>query len=352
MSSFAIQISSPDRLNKFFNVMQFFSKIGKYIILEVDDDTLVLRTLNDAKSAFSSVEFEKREFFDEFELESDQNSRVFACKLLIRPLVVILRKAKKMQSLRIFNSNGDGAECELVFVLVCDTGIRRCHRFMYQTCDIVSAMFSDNNCNRLRVMPKVLTQLFGHIAKSLEVEVDVSPEQFKMKSFHQQSVSDALSKKQSPHTLTSEMCVSPEEFDVYEFKYSQKTAELAFCCKELKAILWLCDTCDIPDLNIYFTEGGSPVKFTCEDRSMSCNLIMATLEPCKGIEKDDGYVSSASPNQYKQQSGNAASVEGDQDHTASRMEDTSQTATSRLHRTIMGDQSSDDSDTDTQDGNM
>ena len=44
--------------------------------------------------------------------------------------------------------------------LAARTGIRRRHRFIYQSCDIVSAMFDDTACNCLRVMPKVRNSNF------------------------------------------------------------------------------------------------------------------------------------------------------------------------------------------------
>ena len=181
------------------------------------------------------------EFFNNFELKEDDSQelgQIFACKLLIRPLVVILRKAKKMHSLRMFNDVNTEGEHELTFVISCEygaffavlsrsttnyiiftiivmmllslqltiatvvslyvsiigcivsvapssaiitspslsrslyvtvsstlllkpSGIRRRHRFIYQACDIVSAMFDDEVCNRLRVMPKVLCMRCG-----------------------------------------------------------------------------------------------------------------------------------------------------------------------------------------------
>mmetsp|Transcript_18054 Transcript_18054/g.30203 ORF Transcript_18054/g.30203 Transcript_18054/m.30203 type:complete len:395 (-) Transcript_18054:176-1360(-) len=287
-TSFNLEMSGNVNLTKFSVVLQFFSKIGKYLILEVDDEAIIMRTLNDAKSAFASVEFDKNDFFDHFELQEgvgQEKGQIFTCKLLIRPLCVILRKAKKMQSLKMFNDINENGEYELVFMMSCENGIRRRHRFIYQTCDVVSAMFDDDDCNRFRVMPKVLTQLFGHIAKSIEVAVAVAPDQFKMKSFHQDTVGDnsSLAARQQPrHTMSSEMCVDPEEFDLYEFRYSDEPQELAFCCKELRAILWLCEAYEIPDLTFLFTEGGSPVKFVCEDSSITCHLVMATLEPRRG----------------------------------------------------------------------
>jgi hypothetical protein len=151
------------------------------------------------------------DFFDNFHLEEgsgQQKGQVFTCKLLIRPLCVILRKAKKMHSLKIFNDINVNGEHELVFVMSCEygmyvciytfvcvqyvctgvciygdwsegiltdvvyitltkyaciilwsfliEGIRRRHRFIYQSCDVVSAMFDDEICNHLRVMPKVI----------------------------------------------------------------------------------------------------------------------------------------------------------------------------------------------------
>ena len=43
-----------------------------------------------------------------------------------------------------------------------------------------------------------------------------------------------MNRQQKLHMMTSEMCVDPDEFDLYEFRFSNEPQELAFCCKEVR----------------------------------------------------------------------------------------------------------------------
>lgn len=50
---------SQHNLKTFAQALQCLAKIGKELFLEVDDNQMVMRTLNDAKSAFSAFYFKR-----------------------------------------------------------------------------------------------------------------------------------------------------------------------------------------------------------------------------------------------------------------------------------------------------
>jgi hypothetical protein len=64
---------------KTFNAgLHLLQKIGKDIIFEVEESVLTLRALNDTKSSFLAIEYDKN-FFDDYELSTETS---FSCKLM------------------------------------------------------------------------------------------------------------------------------------------------------------------------------------------------------------------------------------------------------------------------------
>ena len=71
-------------------------QVGKELLIEGTPDRLVLRTLNDSKSAYAAV-FLHREFFEHFRSEAGQTDREgqeipsVACKILLKAVHNLLR---------------------------------------------------------------------------------------------------------------------------------------------------------------------------------------------------------------------------------------------------------------------
>lgn len=61
--------------------LHLLQKVGKELIIETENGTLTFRSLNDSKSAFTSVEFDK-DFFEKFSTASGGVS--FSCKVAIK----------------------------------------------------------------------------------------------------------------------------------------------------------------------------------------------------------------------------------------------------------------------------
>lgn len=104
----------PKAIKAFATAIQALSKIGKDLFIEADSEQVVLRALNDSKSAFSAVylgavsllmwlcfcrrlllrnvvHFHTQEdFFDDFACGRDDGSP-FTCKLLLRAVLGVLK---------------------------------------------------------------------------------------------------------------------------------------------------------------------------------------------------------------------------------------------------------------------
>ena len=73
-----VDASNIKTLSATFHLLQ---KIGKDVIIEVEQAILTLRALNDNRSAFAAIEFDSN-FFDHFILVN--KNQAFACKLSIK----------------------------------------------------------------------------------------------------------------------------------------------------------------------------------------------------------------------------------------------------------------------------
>ena len=61
--------------------LHLLQKVGKELIIETENGILIFRSLNDTKSAFTSVEFDKG-FFENFTTASRADN--FSCKVAIK----------------------------------------------------------------------------------------------------------------------------------------------------------------------------------------------------------------------------------------------------------------------------
>lgn len=71
---------SQQQLKIFSSLVKCYSKIGQYMHFETTESSLTLRTLNDAKSAFTSFSLPPA-FFDSFETNPSSNLK---CKVLLK----------------------------------------------------------------------------------------------------------------------------------------------------------------------------------------------------------------------------------------------------------------------------
>lgn len=85
--SFSAKICNV-HLKSFCACLQFLLKIGKELIVEIANDILTFRTLNDSKSVFAAIEFCTNNFFETFECTTDASMNgIFACKLPIKVVI-------------------------------------------------------------------------------------------------------------------------------------------------------------------------------------------------------------------------------------------------------------------------
>lgn len=93
-----------------------------------------------------------------------------------------MKNLKNVTSLSLSAQVSEG-EYEVIFVLAISHGIKRTHRIGYCDCEVMTALFDDDNASCLRSEPRVFTQLLEHIHQSSEIAIETGLDIFKVRWF-------------------------------------------------------------------------------------------------------------------------------------------------------------------------
>lgn len=209
-----------DNFKNFNAILHLLSKVGKELVIEVEENSLTLRALNDSKSAFASAEL-SIDFFSKF----DWTGVSWSGKLSFKPVLQALKNARSITQISL-RSEHDDTEHHVIFELRNSNGVIRTHKFLYQDCDVISALFDEESSNYLQSEPKVFSQLLEHLHQCPEIIVTTSPDLFKIKSLHSGNAGE------TKRHLSTGLSIDANEFDMYEFR-GHETAEFVFCSKEV-----------------------------------------------------------------------------------------------------------------------
>lgn len=138
-----------------------------------------------------------------------------------------------MKQLKIRAGMVDSSEHELVFEIILMNDITRTYRFRYQDCEVMSAVFDEDNCSYIRAKPSLFIQLFNHIYQSPEISMEIEKNKFSVRSFHKSSEQLAVDGSAVPRYMHSGLSVNIQEFEQYEYLSEMQSEELIFCMKEV-----------------------------------------------------------------------------------------------------------------------
>lgn len=294
---FELNISNFDSIKSFSFILHLLNKVGKDLLLEIENNTLYLRSLNDAKSAFALVKFDK-DFFDYIQSVDGKN---FCCKVQLKVLCSMMKNIRNVKSLKVRAQIID-SEHELVFEMSMASSLKRTYRFLYSDCDIISVAFDDESASQIKADPKVFIKLLEHIHLSQEISIIADENTFKIKSFHadddflnglsQARDNNLVHDNSMRRVISTGVNIDTSEFDVYNFKpinideedeeedgNQRNYQELIFCIKEFRAMLAFCETQDLSDFQLLFTKTGRPMKLSCLQRHFEVDILMSTLTP-------------------------------------------------------------------------
>lgn len=208
-------------IRHFNAIIHMLNKVGKENIIEKTiDGNIILRSLNDTSSAILVIEFDNRFWAHNREHQADKLGP-FSCKIQGRSICAALHNLKKITTLNFYPENLDG-ENNVVLELLTQDGIIRTHRFPYQDCDILNAVFDEESSRALQTQPKVLSELMDHLYTAPEIMIEATSNSFGLRSVHS-AQKNGVDKK--PH-LTTDLNVQVNEFDHYSFHIPQTNSQI------------------------------------------------------------------------------------------------------------------------------
>ena len=99
-----------EHLKHFAAFLNLLQKIGKEVVIEAEGDVFTLRSLNDSKSAFISIEI-RPGFFRECVAPGTSSS--FACKVLVKVLAVCSLSSSRLPSTHFSLCSLDDSRCAM-----------------------------------------------------------------------------------------------------------------------------------------------------------------------------------------------------------------------------------------------
>lgn len=315
---------------------------GKDLYVEFDPlEGLVLRTLNDAKSAFCSFSYQPA-FFERCSTpplprqgrasnsnkrkgrstnstpadeDDDDDEEVYKCRIPLKAMAAVTKARKGVVSLRIRNETSTNPQHQM-FLLTFEfhmeykgNRLRVVHRLGVEDADGVRAVADDDNSSEIVALPKFLLRMMEPLKKSEEVAFIVNDKAklMTMASFHHHQYGEtapdagannnAVLQSKSATLLKTETSVGADEFDDFDFANDRKVIansnpndalpsnvneEVTLVCslREPKALLQFFDTGTEEDLRVTlrFHWGGKPLVLKTKTPTFCGELVMATLD--------------------------------------------------------------------------
>ena len=137
-----------------------------------------------------------------------------------------------MRQLKMRAGMVDESEHELVFEIVLMNDITRVYRFRYVDCEVLSAVFDEDQCSYVRAKPRLFSQLLTHIYQSPEVCIEAGSDFFSVRSYHK-AAENAVSDGANARFMRTGLSVNIQEFEQYEYTSHIQSEELIFCVKEV-----------------------------------------------------------------------------------------------------------------------
>ena len=246
------------------------SRVGKDLYLDFDPiQGLVLRTLNDAKSAYACFRYEPLFFEKCTTKRASQDS--LAGRLPLRALAVVVPPRKQVERLRIL---ADDTQISFQFTL--STGTTIVHRLQMAPAQSLSAKASKDGASELQGSPKLLRDFLQPLTRSPEGVLYLGPNRV--------AASDYTPATVTQPSLQTQLTLNVADLDEYEYVSSTTSGVvLVVPLKELRAVLHFAAQCDAYEdwkVGLFFHQGGQPLLVETKGAPhFSAELVLATLDP-------------------------------------------------------------------------
>ena len=289
------------------NAIQCLGKVGKELLIEADADCFVLRTLNDAKTAFVKFQF-RPAFFERYSAARAGAAGTLQCKLPVRNIHPVFKSLRGVQQLHMElvepqaggggGGNNDGGNNHdgggdpaggrgrkrrrvfthtLVFTARCKHSMHKRYELTFEDCNILSPVF-DRGAARNHVAGRLhlFSDMLDHIHGTEEIKLVPSRGGLSVQSFYMHAEPNA-----ERATLNTAMSISSDEFDTFRCGAAAEgeheggdgggdggegegegegAGGITFNLREFKAMLAFCNAggVDVGEVELVFDVPGHP----------------------------------------------------------------------------------------------
>eukprot|EP00741_Cyanophora_paradoxa_P009681 tig00001590_g9379.t1 len=268
----------PRNLAKTFTkAVVCLAKCGDELFVEADEERLLLRTVNSAKSAFLAFSF-LTGFFERYEL----TERVERCKVLSKPLLSTFKTAVNAESI-LFSVNAQG-EPRIVVLVTTKSGVVKRARLHYEDAEALQAVYSRESCTATVVSrPRLLAESLAAFQKeSEELTFTLRRNALKVRSYLDPARSQqvvAAGAAGPAKAMQTELSIDARDFQEFGAPAAPLDAEVIFNVKELRAMLRFCEEAG-HDIAMRAEGPGRPVLFSAHTNGpayFEADLVVATL---------------------------------------------------------------------------
>ncbi|CAG9791371.1 unnamed protein product [Diatraea saccharalis] len=246
------------------------ARFGDELYLESLPDSILLRTLNAAESAYAMVKFNKN-FFSYFNYNyySTEDNEGLKCKISMKSALNIFKSPthmdKQVENLEI---KLDADACKLIFQLKCKHGIVKTHFVTILDCKAMQAVYTkDLVPNRITSPQRILSEAISNFQNSDDqVTIEATTQSFVLRNYVDSNID--LSK-----IIRTQINLKSAEFDSYII---DEETTITFSFKEFKALLAFAEALNLP-LQLHFETTGRPVVFIVHNgATFEAHFVLAT----------------------------------------------------------------------------
>ena len=253
--------------------LQCMSKIGIEVSFEIMRPRVLLRVLDDAKTAFFTNCYEM-DFFEQYQVHTSADETL-KFKVLLKPLTSILRSLRTVERLQITFFESPMA-CSLSLRLFCARGIVKTHSFQVgqRQVEIYQVLFNRQaqGPNRFVIKPKVLCDILDQIHGADQIVFTLSRQRAVVASHHHSIDEEGISVK-------SEIDVPISELEQLVLRHMEKeSVSMIMCLTEIKSFLHYCMASGVQanHVSVFFSGNGAPMLFSTQG-VYHAELILATV---------------------------------------------------------------------------
>ncbi|XP_013190926.1 cell cycle checkpoint control protein RAD9A [Amyelois transitella] len=249
------------------------ARFGDELYLESLPDSILLRTLNAAESAYAMVKFNKNFFaYFNYNYYSTDDNEGLKCKISMKSALNTFKSPthmdKQVENLEI---KLDTESCKLIFQLKCKHGIVKTHYVSILDCKAMQAVYTkDSVPNRMTSSQRILSEALGNFQSSDDqITLEASSQSLILRNYIDTSA-DILK------IIRTQISLKPAEFDSYVIGAE---TTITFTMKEFRALLAFAEALSLP-IQLHFETTGRPAVFIVHNGStFEAHFVLATSKP-------------------------------------------------------------------------